>query len=152
MLNIIYFSNVTGYTQRFIEKLQWEGETHRIPVRGASELNVTEPYVLVCPSYGTDSVGHVPPQVKKFLANEQNRNFCVGVIGSGNINFGSEFARSGEVIAHKLQVPLLYKFELAGTEQDIEKVREGLEIFSDTYEENQTNQNIKKETNIKEKV
>jgi protein involved in ribonucleotide reduction len=70
--------------------------------------------------------------VRKFLAVPENREHCVGVIGSGNINFGEEYARSGDVLSHKLQVPLLYKFELAGTSEDVLKVREGLRTFNET--------------------
>lgn len=132
MIELIYFSNVTNNTQRFIEKLDWENRVQRIPIRGAAELDITNPYVLICPSYGEASHGHVPPQVRKFLASPENREKCVGVIGSGNINFGEEYARSGDVIAHKLQIPLLYKFELAGTTEDHQKVREGLKTFQET--------------------
>lgn len=77
-----------------------------------------EDYILIAPSYGTDKNGHVPPQVKKFLADETSRNHCAGVIGAGNLNFGDEYAASGDIIAAKLQVPLLHKIELSGRPED----------------------------------
>lgn len=130
MLEIIYFSNFTNNTHRFIEKLNWENKTHRIPVRGnLTETLTTNPYVLICPSYGEKQHGHVPPQVRKFLTNPDNRKNCVGVIGAGNINFGPEYARSGDVISFKLKIPLLYKFELAGTTEDYEKITIGLQTL-----------------------
>ena len=129
MLDIVYFSNVSNNTHRFVEKLEWEGGLHRIPLHGGCDFGVFNSYVLICPSYGDDTHGHVPPQVRKFLNDPEYRSLCVGVIGAGNINFGDEFARAGEVLARKLQVPLLYKFELAGTTEDLDKVKTGLHKF-----------------------
>ena len=51
----------------------------------------------------------------------------IGVIGTGNRNFGATYALSGRIIAQKCNVPLLYSFELAGTDTDIARVRAGLE-------------------------
>lgn len=126
MLNIVYFSNISENTHRFIQSLKWEGNVYRIPLRGEAEFLELEQYVIICPSYGSESQGHVPPQVRKFFANTNYLNLCVGVIGCGNVNFGPEFAAAGDIISKKLQVPLLYKFELAGTSEDIIKIREGL--------------------------
>ena len=39
---------------------------------------------------------------------------------SGNRNWGSLFARAADVIATKFRVPVLHKFELAGSEQDVQ--------------------------------
>jgi protein involved in ribonucleotide reduction len=50
-----------------------------------------------------------------------------GVIGAGNRNFGATFALSGDVIAAKCNVPVLYRFEMAGTETDIARIRVGLD-------------------------
>lgn len=126
MLDIVYYSGVTNNTHRFVEALNWEGNVYRIPILGNKNFTVTTPYVLICPAYGEAHHGHVPPQVRKFLKNEEERNLCVGAIGSGNINFGYEFAAAGKMIANKLGVPFLYGFELAGTTTDREKVKTGL--------------------------
>lgn len=71
----------------------------------------------------------VPKQVIKFLNVEQNRKWLRGVIASGNINFGADFGKAGEVISAKCQVPYLYRFELMGTEEDVQRVRTGLAEF-----------------------
>lgn len=125
MLHIIYFSNVTNNTARFVAKLDWESSS-RIPIKGEFDEELSQFYVLVCPSYGTSDTGHVPPQVRKFLSNPEHRRNCVGVIGTGNINFGDEYAMAGDVIAKKLGVPMLYRLELAGTDIDVDKVQHGL--------------------------
>jgi protein involved in ribonucleotide reduction len=128
MLHIIYFSNVSENTHRFINRLTKEAEqnqtpvtTQRLPLKGA-QPETTEDYILIAPSYGTDRNGHVPPQVKKFLSNPNNRKHCVGVIGAGNINFGDEYAAAADAISHKLQIPILYKFELSGFHKDTNMV------------------------------
>jgi protein involved in ribonucleotide reduction len=117
---------VTENTKRFIEKL--DVPALRIPLKAAdAELfTVSEDFVLVTPTYGA---GGVPKQVIKFLNLEQNRLQCKGVIGSGNRNFFENYAKAADTISAKLEVPVLYRFELAGTQDDIEKVTEGLYKF-----------------------
>ena len=129
MLDIVYFSNFSNNTRRFVENLEWQGSVYQIPVKGEFDKALLHSYVLVCPSYGDSNNGHVPPQVRKFLSEKENRLNCVGIISGGNITFGEDFAKAGDVLAAKLHVPLLYKFELAGTQQDIERVQVGLKNF-----------------------
>lgn len=130
---LVYFSSVTENTSRFVQKL--DVPAVRIPLKAsdAAEFTVDEDFVLVTPTYAD---GRVPPQVVKFLNLEQNRVRCRGVIGSGNRNFFEDFAKAGNIISAKLQVPLLYQFELAGTPEDIIKTQQGLSIF---WRESQTN-------------
>lgn len=133
-MDLIYFSNISRNTERFINKLEWaEGETFQIPLRPKYEQMFTTQtdYVLFVPSYGDATRGHVPPQVVKFLSNPENRKHCRAVIGSGNINFGAEYAKAGHTVAKNLNIPLLYTYELAGTTTDVEKVKNGLLLFQE---------------------
>lgn len=133
MIDIIYFSNITGNTARFVEKLSINGEKYRIPIKGDFVFTPSKPYIIITPTYGDPyGKGMVPHQVKKFLSEETNRHYLKGVISAGNLNFGAEYGMAGEIISHRFQVPLLYKFELAGTEEDITKVNLGLKILSAT--------------------
>jgi len=87
-----------------------------------------EPYVLICPTYADDDGSKaVPKQVIRFLNEVANRSKMVGVIGAGNRNFGEFFGHAGKVIARKCDVPLLYRFELSGTETDKINVKKGME-------------------------
>lgn len=131
---LVYFSSISNYTKRFIDRVGLPAV--RIPILPTEPLlYVDDPYVLVVPTYGGGAalVGHkgnaVPIQVKKFLKDEVNRSLCRGVIASGSTNFGPDFGRAGDEIEHKLGVPYLYRYELAGTPEDVEAVREGLEEF-----------------------
>ena len=129
MPQIVYFSSTTNNTKRFVEKLGFPAR--RIPLRAGDEpLNVDEEYVLVVPTYGGgNQKGAVPKQVIKFLNDEHNRSLIRGVITGGNTNFGQAYCIAGDIISAKCHVPHMYRFELLGTPQDAERVREGLEKF-----------------------
>lgn len=126
---VVYFSSVTRNTDRFIQKLPVR--SLRLPLKTSEPTpQLTEPFVLAVPSYGRPGgAGSVPPQVVKFLNQPVNRQHLMGVIGAGNTNFGSLFCVAAEKVAVKCQVPLLYKFELMGTDQDVEEVTLGLDKF-----------------------
>ncbi len=129
MSELVYFSSVSGNTERFVEKLGIPAQ--RIPLHAKDEpLVVDEPYVLIVPTYGGGpETRAVPKQVIRFLNDEHNRALCRGVIAAGNTNFGEAYGIAGDIIARKLQVPYLYRFELFGTPDDVTAVREGLEKF-----------------------
>ena len=128
MSNLVYFSSSSENTLRFVERLGLPAL--RIPLDVKQRLEVTEPYILIVPSYGGGGIaGAVPAQVIRFLNNPANRALLRGVIASGNRNFGEGFCRAGDIIAQKCQVPYLYRFELLGTEQDIENVHKGVSEF-----------------------
>ena len=129
MTDIVYFSSTSGNTSRFVEKLGRPAA--RIPLYAREEpLIAEEPYVLCVPTYGGGSVsGAVPKQVIKFLNNETNRSLIRGVIGAGNMNFGTAYCLAGDIIAAKCKVPHLYRFEVFGTPDDVRIVHDGLEEF-----------------------
>lgn len=137
---LIYFSSISENTHRFVKKLGVEAA--RLPVYTRDEtLLAKAPFVLVLPTYGGDS-GHgaVPKQVIKFLNVAQNRGLIRGVIGAGNTNFGETYCLAGDIISVKCQVPHLYRFELMGTSEDVDRVHEGLEEFWTRLSLNQTQQ------------
>ncbi|WP_277062976.1 class Ib ribonucleoside-diphosphate reductase assembly flavoprotein NrdI [Schaalia cardiffensis] len=129
MVKLVYFSSATNNTHRFVEKLGFDAD--RIPLRKSEgPLQVTQPYVLIVPTYGGGNLGGaVPKQVIAFLNNPENRSHCVGVISSGNTNFGTAYCLAGDIVAAKLGVPHMYKFELLGTAEDVSRVRKGLKEF-----------------------
>lgn len=129
MGNLVYFSSASQNTHRFVERLGLEA--HRIPLRPTEPfLTVDEEYVLVVPTYGGGNQrGAVPRQVIKFLNDPDNRALCRAVIAAGNTNFGTAYCIAGDIIAAKLGVPYLYRFELLGTAEDVSRVHEGLGQF-----------------------
>ncbi|WP_028245321.1 class Ib ribonucleoside-diphosphate reductase assembly flavoprotein NrdI [Pseudoclavibacter soli] len=129
MSRLIYFSSVSENTRRFIDRLGLPAQ--RLPLRPSDpQVMATEPFVLVVPTYGGgDTKGAVPKQVIKFLNVKANRDLLRGVIAGGNTNFGTGYGLAGDIIAAKCHVPVLYRFELMGTDDDLQVIREGLERF-----------------------
>lgn len=126
---LVYYSSASGNTQRFITKLGLPAL--RIPISVEQPLpEITEPFVLVCPTYADGhGRGAVPQEVIRLLKHPLARKNIKGVIGSGNRNFGHLFACSGKVVARNCQVPLLYQFELAGTDKELREVSGRLQQF-----------------------
>lgn len=130
---IVYFSSTTNNTHRFVEKLGFASA--RIPVVTDPDFVINRPAVLIVPTYGGGASidgrrgKTVPIQVVKFLNNPHNRAFIRGVIASGNTNFGVDYGKAGDIIADKLAVPYLYRFELLGNEEDVAIVRRGIAEF-----------------------
>ena len=115
---IVYFSSKTENTHKLVQKLNLPNQ------RISKDLLARWPYLLIIPSYG-DGIGKdsVPKPVIHFLNNSTNRELLKGVIGSGNRNFGELFGFAANIIADKCNVPLLHKFELDGTKNDITIIR-----------------------------
>jgi len=130
MFDVVYFSSVSENTKRFVDKL--EAQSVRIPIRTeeAAEFVHDRDSVLVVPTYGGGNDNStVPKQVIKFLNNPENRKHIKAVIAGGNTNFGSHFGKAGDIVADKLGVPVLYRFEITGTPEDVTEVKERLAQF-----------------------
>ena len=127
MLDIVYYSNRSGNTKRFADKLG-VANTYNV-----SELPVAyRDYVLLVPTYGAGNDGyHIPQAVKTFLSITTNRSHLVGVVGFGNTNFGETYCKAAELIAEKTGVPILGRVELFGTPEDVLLIQERLRIFND---------------------
>ncbi|AVP49051.1 class Ib ribonucleoside-diphosphate reductase assembly flavoprotein NrdI [Williamsoniiplasma luminosum] len=127
---VVYFSSISNNTHKFIQKLGFTN--FRIPTEIDQTISVNQDYVLFSPTYsggGEFTSGAVPKQVINFLNNKENRESCRGVIASGNTNFGDTFAIAGPILSKKLNVPLLYQFELLGTTKDVEQIQKILINF-----------------------
>lgn len=129
MGGLVYFSSRSGNTERFVRALGLAAD--RIPIASEEPMPRPQvPFVLMTPTYADGAGrGAVHKQVIRFLNDPETRSYLRGVIASGNRNFGALFASAGTVIAQKCGVPVLYRFELAGTQTDITRVTEGLDRF-----------------------
>lgn len=128
--DLVFFSSASENTLRFVERLN--RKALRIPLRPRREgmIRVTQPYVLVVPTYGGGARdGAIPRQVAMFLNDPTNRSLLRGVITSGNTNFGDAYCLAGSIISAKCGVPELYHFELLGTQRDVDVVSRGLDTF-----------------------
>jgi protein involved in ribonucleotide reduction len=132
-IDIVYFSNYSGNTKRFVERLN-ECNAIRIPIdRSGRGITVDRPYVLFVPTYGGgEGRAAIPRQVRAFLNVSGNRELLRGVVGFGNTNFGEHFCKAAELISAKTGVPVIAKVEIFGTETDLNKVRERLQLLYGT--------------------
>lgn len=136
-MEIVYFSNYSGNTKKFVEKLGIPSV--RIPIKWEedSPLLVSTDYVLFVPTYGGGHENYsVPRQVVKFLNIPENRSHIKGVVGLGNTNFGEHYCRAAEIVAAKTGVPLLFRVEITGTPDDVIEVTERMEKLWNTVTTN----------------
>jgi protein involved in ribonucleotide reduction len=129
-IDIVYFSNYSGNTKRFVEKLN--GNITRIPIDTASGgiPLVSREFVLFVPTYGGGSENSaIPRQVRRFLNVKENRDLLRGVVGFGNTNFGEHFCKAADLVSRKTGVPIIGRVEIFGTNEDIIKIKERLELL-----------------------
>ncbi|MBF6630370.1 MAG: class Ib ribonucleoside-diphosphate reductase assembly flavoprotein NrdI [Comamonas sp.] len=114
----VYYSSKTGNTARLMQQAGLRAL--RIPTQVDAPMpEITQPFVLVTPSFGDSSgKGAVPKAVIRFLNAPERRQWLRAVVACGDRNFGTGFAQAGDVIARKCQVPLLHRVEMAGVSSD----------------------------------
>lgn len=124
-MNLVYFSK-TKNIERFILKLD---QKYFKQIPGSALLKLNEPIILF--TY-TTGLGQVPKEVMTFCENNNIRY----VIASGNRNWGKLFANSANLISTNYGADILYKFELSGTNKDLENVRNILkQLYNDNLED-----------------
>lgn len=119
LFSIVYFTTNSKTTERFVENI------NRPLTLLTSSLVYDSPFILTLPTYN----GRVIKPVKEFLSNQTNIGNLKGVIGTGNKNFGKDYAIAADIISNRFNVPLIHKVELLGTMEDIDKIHEVLPLL-----------------------
>jgi len=135
-INVVYFSNYSGNTKRFVEKIDnGNFNTYRIPIDSRDERVypfAPDPYILFVPTYGGGSDrSAIPRQVRRFLNVLENRDLLRGIVGFGNTNFGEHFCKAADLISQKTGVPIIARVEIFGTQDDVIKVQERMRMLYD---------------------
>ncbi|WP_270170260.1 class Ib ribonucleoside-diphosphate reductase assembly flavoprotein NrdI [Paenibacillus sp. SYP-B4298] len=107
---LVVYDSKTGNVRRFVEKLGMRA------VQLSENMYIEEPFVLI--TY-TTGFGQVPERVSIFL--RQNFRYLAGVSASGNRNWGAAFGKSADIVSNRYGVPVLSKFELAGSAEDVRR-------------------------------
>ena len=71
--------------------------------------------------------GYLPSAVSHWLKNQQAQRYLVGVIGTGDINWGPEFCAAADEISRAHDVPVLHRIDRWGNEDDYTTINEGLD-------------------------
>jgi len=120
---VYYYSSASGLVRSFAERLG--RPAFNLAEREHRRSEADGPWVLLTPSYKTGNAANdtIPEAVRRFLRSEHNRRLLVGVMGSGNRNFGRYYQDAARQIARVSGRPMLFEFELAGTPWDVEECR-----------------------------
>jgi len=123
MAKIVYFSQ-TGQTRKFVEKIN---NIEKIEITPNNfEIEMTEPFILVMPSYETNVHPIVIDTAADFLETADNIAYCKGLFGGGNRNFAELFCVTAKTLSEEYDIPMLHAFEFQGTPLDIKKMEEEL--------------------------
>lgn len=114
---VIVFYSFTGQTRRFVEKVKAVSTVECIELK--DDLKVDSRFILLTSTIG---FGQVPEPVATFL--ENNHKNMVAVMSNGNKNWGQNFAKAGDIISEHYKVPLIARYELAGTNEDVQTLIE----------------------------
>jgi protein involved in ribonucleotide reduction len=107
---LVAYASMTGNIKRFVGNLEFE------TVQITSGLTINRPYILITYTIGR---GQVPKEVENFLDRALNKENLVGVIGSGNRNWGKNYCAGAITVASQYNVPLLHTFEMSGFDSDL---------------------------------
>lgn len=121
---VYYYSSKSGMVRLFAKNL---GR----PVFDLGDKEVRNsvpngPWVLLTPSYKTGNSNNdtLPVPVKRFLADPVTRRRMIGIMGSGNRNFGEHYQAAARQISKASGRPMLFEFELQGTQWDVADAQE----------------------------
>lgn len=118
----IYYESFTGNVRRFIGKVG-------LPAVELSEaVTPAHPFVIV--TY-TINFGQVPVLTADWLARHSDK--LIGVASSGNRVWGANYAKAADIISEQYGVPIIGKFELAGTAEDVRQFTERMRLLDSTH-------------------
>ncbi|KRN29028.1 flavoprotein NrdI [Lactobacillus selangorensis] len=137
---ILYIS-ISGNTHAFIEELSdYAQQQHALndnqPVIHAKEISDADApereshaYFAFVPTY-LDGGNGIDNGVKELMTNslgeyiayDDNRTRCLGIVGSGNKNFNLQYCLTAKRYAHDYGFPFLDDYELRGTQSDVERI------------------------------
>ena len=124
MVSIHYWSSSTRNTAALANKLT-------TPTIRLGDDTIDDYTVLMTPTYEMPRLGdYIPRPVRTWLG--RNGQWVIGVIGSGNRNFGADYCRAAHDISDCLGVPVLYRAELMGTPTDIDAIDTGIQQHWET--------------------
>ena len=122
---VYFYSSTSNLTGRFAQHLaELTGRAvHNLADANVRRTEASGPWVLLTPSYKAGNADEVtlPAGVRSFLRSAANRRRMVGIIGSGNRNFGEYYQAAARDLSQRSGRPVLFEFEMSGTREDVER-------------------------------
>ncbi|MGY0701769.1 class Ib ribonucleoside-diphosphate reductase assembly flavoprotein NrdI [Bacillus subtilis] len=118
---IITYESKTGNVRRFVKALQQELDIEAIEI--TDDTIITQEFIHITYTIG---FGEVPERTLNFI--KKNKNKIRGVVVSGNKVWGDNYGLAGDKLSAKFHIPLLLKFELSGTKQDLQKLIQEVQL------------------------
>lgn len=119
----IYYDSKTGNVGRFVRRI--EEITGWATQKTDVESEITERGHLIT---FTTRFGEIPESTRIFM--ERSHQWIDSVSSSGNRNWGRNFGAAGDLISKEFGIPLLLKFELSGTNEDVNTLIKLIQEFN----------------------
>ncbi|MEM5028986.1 class Ib ribonucleoside-diphosphate reductase assembly flavoprotein NrdI [Priestia sp. WB3] len=125
---LITYESLTGNVQRFVDKIT--NNKYLNVEKITEDMLITEPFIHITYTIG---FGEVPKLTQIFIHN--NKELLRGICSSGNKNWGNNFGLAADKIANQYNVPILLKFELAGTNSDVAKFLQEVKFIDNQHKQ-----------------
>ncbi|MEC4033162.1 class Ib ribonucleoside-diphosphate reductase assembly flavoprotein NrdI [Bacillus subtilis] len=119
---IITYESKTGNVKRFVKALQHKLDIEAIEITDDTIIN--QEFIHITYTIG---FGEIPERTLNFI--NKNKNKIRGVVVSGNKVWGDNYGLAGDKLSAKFHIPLLLKFELSGTKQDLQKIIQEVQLI-----------------------
>ncbi|PSA89398.1 class Ib ribonucleoside-diphosphate reductase assembly flavoprotein NrdI [Bacillus atrophaeus] len=116
------YDSKTGNVRRFVKALQQELSIEAIEI--TDDMIINQEFIHITYTIG---FGEVPERTLNFIY--KNKSKIRGVSVSGNKVWGDNYGLAGDKLSAKFHTPLLLKFELSGTKQDIQKITQEVQLI-----------------------
>lgn len=115
MITIVYIS-LTGNTQTFVDRLGF-------PALNLNDntvyTEINNPYIIIAPTYDKE----VTEIFNEFLEIGNNKQYCKGIVGCGNMNFAELYCFTAKDLSRDYNIPLLHMMEYFGNNNDLKKIK-----------------------------
>ncbi|WP_406590258.1 class Ib ribonucleoside-diphosphate reductase assembly flavoprotein NrdI [Bacillus atrophaeus] len=119
---IITYESKTGNVRGFVKALQRKLDIEAIEITDDTIIN--QEFIHITYTIG---FGEVPERTLNFI--NKNKHKIRGVAVSGNKVWGDNYGLAGDKLSAKFHTPLLLKFELSGTKQDLQKIIQEVQLI-----------------------
>jgi protein involved in ribonucleotide reduction len=109
---LIVYLSLSGNVRNFVKRVEMDS----VELEYTNPLTeVNEDYIVIAPSYDDE----ITDIISEFIDYKNNLDYLVGFVGSGNINYNKSFCFNAVDLSNKYSKPLIFTFELKGTDNDI---------------------------------